>query len=89
MQPDNPEDKYLVCVKKNDRIIRHLQLRKRGNFAKTIFYCLRTDEYSFCEVAITRKPVNLGDGDRMQVSCELNFTGRSKFVSILKKTLKN
>ena len=34
------------------------------------------------------KPVNLGDGDEMQVPCSLNFTGRKKFIDILEKTLK-
>ena len=84
---DKSEDKYAVCVKKNDHIIGHFPLGKSGNFAKTIFYFLRADEYSVCEVVITGKPVNLGDGNGMQVPGKLKFTGKSKFVNILEKTL--
>ena len=47
-----------------------------------------TDEYSICEVEITRKPINLSDGDGMQVPCKLKLTGRSKFVNILQNSLK-
>ena len=36
-EQDNPEDKYAVCVNKNDRIIDHFPLGKSGNFTKTIF----------------------------------------------------
>ena len=35
-----------------------LPFGKTGNFAKNIFYFLRADEYSICEVEITGKPVN-------------------------------
>ena len=44
----NPKDKYTVCVKKNEWIVRHLLLGKTGNFAKTLFYFLRADKYSIC-----------------------------------------
>ena len=84
---DNPGDKYAACVKKNDHIIGHLPLGKWNNFAKTIFYFLRADEYSLSEVIITGKPVNFGDGDEMQVHCKLKFTRWNKIVSILEKSL--
>ena len=35
------------------------------------------------------KPVNLGDGDGMQVPCTLGFIGQKKFIDILRKTLKS
>ena len=41
-----------------------------------------------CEVEITGKPVNLGDGDVKQVPCKLKSTGRSKFVNILQNSSK-
>ena len=87
-EPGNLVDKYAVCVKKNNEIVGHLQLGKDGKFAKTVFYFLRGDEYGSCDVLIKRKPVNLGDGNGMQVPCSLNFTGRKKFIDILEKTLK-
>ena len=53
-----------------------------------LFYFLRADEYDSCNVLIKGKPVNLGDGDGMQVSCTLNFVGPKKFICILQKILK-
>ena len=70
-EPANLVDKYVVCVKKENEIVGHLSLRKDGKFAKTVFYFLRTDEYGLWNVLIKEKPVNLGDGDGMQVSCTL------------------
>ena len=66
-----------------------MPLGKCGYFAKTIFYFLEADEYSLFEVVITGKPVNLGDADGMQVLYKLKFTGKSKYVNILEKTLKS
>ena len=87
-EPGNPKDKYTVCVKKNECIVGHLLLAKTGNFAKTILYFLRADKYRICEVEFTGKPVNLGDGEGMQVPCRLKLTGRSKFVNISQNPLK-
>ena len=81
-------DKYAVCVEKENEIAGHLSLVKDGTFAKTLFYFLRADEYGSCNVLIKGKPVNLGDGDGMQVSCTLNFAARKKFICILQKKLK-
>ena len=64
-----------------------MSLGKTGNFAKTFFYFLRADKYSICEVEITGKPLNLGDGEGMEVPCKLKLTGRSKFVNILQNSL--
>ena len=69
-EPCNPKNKYVVRVKKNESIVRHLPLGKTGNFAKTIFYFLRADKYSISEIEITGKPVNLGNGEGMQVPCK-------------------
>ena len=61
-EPDNPKDQSAVCIKKNECIVGHLPLPKTGNFVKTIVYFLRVEKCSICEVEITGKPVNLGDG---------------------------
>ena len=87
-EPGNLVDKYAVCVKRNNEIVGHLQFGKDGKFAKTVLYFFRADEYGSCDVLIKGKPVNLGDGDGMQVPCSLNFTGRKKFIDILEKTFK-
>ena len=84
-EPGTLVDKYAVYVKKENEIVGHLPFGRNGEFAKTVFYFLRADEYGSCNVLIKGKPVNLGDGDRMQVSCRLNFVGQKKFISILQK----
>ena len=84
-EPNNPKDKYAVCVKKENKIVGHLPLGKSGKFAKTIFYFLRADELNSCKIVITGKPVNLGDGDGMQVPCKLMFTGVKKCIDILQE----
>ena len=73
---------------KNHKIVGHLPLGRNGKFAKTVFYFLRADEYGLCSVLVKGKPVNLGDGDGMQVPCTLNFSGQKKFIDILQKSLK-
>ena len=87
-EPGNPKHKYAVCEKKNECILGLLPLGKTGNFAKTIFYFLRAYKYSVCEVEITGRSVNLGDGKEMQVPCKLKLTGKSKFVNILQNSQK-
>ena len=72
---------------KNECIVGHMSLGKTGNFAKTFFYFLRADKYSICEVEITGKLLNLGDGEGMEVPCKLKLTGRRKFVNISQNSL--
>ena len=87
MEPDNVMDKYAVCLKKSTSIVGHLPLGKNGKFAKMIFYFLRADQEAECKVVITDKKLNLGDGERMQVSCKLKFSGPRKMVEILCKNI--
>ena len=77
-EPGNLVGKCAVYVKKENEIVGYLTLGKDGNFAKTAFYFLRADDYGSCNVLIKGKPVNLGDGDGMQVLCSLNFVGRNE-----------
>ena len=83
-EPDNPVDKYGVCVKKENKIVGYLPLGKSGKLAKTIFYFLRADKLSSCKIVVTGKPVNLGDGEGKQVPCNLIFTGIEKCIDVLK-----
>ena len=87
-EPGNLKDKHAVCVKKENRIVRHLPLGKLGKFAKTIFYFLNADELSSCKIVVTAKPVNLKDSDGIQVPCKLMFTGVKECIHILQKHLK-
>ncbi|PFX18468.1 ATP-dependent DNA helicase Q1 [Stylophora pistillata] len=85
-EPDNPVDKYVVCVMQDqETIVGHLKKGKSGRFAKTIFYFLRVDNRNSCTVIVTGMPVNLGDGEGMQVPCKLLFEGEKKYVSILER----
>ena len=88
MEPENPVDKYAVCVKREgDQVVGHLQKGKNGRFAKTVFYFLRANPQNTCTVTVHGKAVNLGDGDGMQVPCKLYFSGEEKFTRILKREL--
>ena len=84
MEPDNRMDKFAVCVKINEKIVRHLKKDTSGRFAKTIFYFLRSEAYSSAWAKITGKRCNLGDGEGIQVSCKLGLSGQPKFVSLLR-----
>ena len=81
--------KYVVCVKKENKIAGNLPLGKSGKFVKTIFYFFRVDELSSCKIVITGKPLNLGDDKGMQVPCKLIITGIEKCIDILKRHLYN
>ena len=72
-EPDNPEGKFAVAVKKNQNIVGHLKKGKTGRFAKTLFYFLRSDPYSNSNghAKVTWKRCNLGGGDGLQVPCIL------------------
>ena len=60
MEPDNAVDKYAVAVINKDRVIGHLMKGKSGEFAKTVFFFLRTDETNLATAKITGKAVNKG-----------------------------
>ena len=85
-EPENPVDKYAVCLKtSNGTIVGHLKKGKSGHFAKTMVYCLRSHPQANCTAKVTGKRFNLGDGEGLQVSCILQFTGERKFISVLKE----
>ena len=85
IESDNPVDKYAAAVKNDEKVVRHLPLGENGKFAKTIFYFLRADPHGKCNITVTGKAVNLGDGDGMQVSCILHLSGQKSMVEILKQ----
>ena len=81
-EPHNPVAKYAVSVKKDEKVDGHLALGENGKFAKTIFYFLRADPYGKCNITVTGKAVNLGDGDGMQVPCILHLSEQKYMVEI-------
>ena len=78
-------DKYAVAVKKVEKVVGHLPLRENGKFPKTIFYYLCADRYEKCNITVTGKAVNLGDGDGMQVHSILHLSGQKSMVEMLKQ----
>ena len=86
-QPDNPTDKYAVCVLQDAKVVGHLTTGCNGHFAKTIFYFLRNDAYAKCSVRILGKPVNLGNNEGSQVPCVLQFEGQRRFIDTLKRNI--
>ena len=85
IEPHNPVDKYAVVVKNDEKVVGHLPLGENGRFAKSIFYFLRADPYGKCNITVTGKAVNLGDGNGMQVPCILHLSGQTSMVKILKQ----
>ena len=85
IEPHNPIEKCAVAVKKDEKVVGHLPLGENGKFAKTFFCFLRADPYGKCNIIVTGKTVNLGDGDGMQVPCILHLSGQKTMVEILKQ----
>ena len=86
-EPENPTDKYAVCVLKDSKVVGHLKKGSNGRFAKTIFYFIPSDTYAKCCVKITGKPVNLAHGEGIQVSCMLELEGQGRYIDVLKQNL--
>ena len=86
-EPGNPTDKYAVCVLKDGKVVGHLKKGSNGRFAKTIFYFLPSDTYAKCCVKNTGKPVNLADGEGMQVPCMLELEDQGRCIDVLKQNL--
>jgi len=86
-EPENVVDKYAVRVLSGEDVVGHLKKGKSGRFAKTVFYFLRGDKDGSCSIIVRGKPVNLGDGEGMQVPSTLHFTGQKTFIEVLRKQL--
>ena len=86
-EPENPLDKYAVCVLKGADIVGHLKKGDTGRFSKTIFYFLRSPLEAKCVAKVTGKRCNQGDGKGLIVACSLEVTGLKNFDSILKNSL--
>ena len=61
-EPENPLDKYAVCVLKGADIVGHLKKGDTGHFSQTIFYFLRSHSEAKCVAKVTGKRGNQGDG---------------------------
>ena len=54
-EPENPLDKYAVCVLKDTDFVGHLKKGDTGRFSKTIFYFLRSHSEAKCVAKVTGK----------------------------------
>ena len=72
-------DKYAVCVLKTMTLLVIYQ-RKKWEICENNRFFLRADQYSYCHAVVKGKPVNLGDGDGMQVPCTLMIEGSKRFI---------
>ena len=87
MEPDKLVHKYAVCLRKDGKVVGRLKKRLMGRYAKTIFYFLRGDPFSKCTAKFVGPRCNLGDGEGLQVPCELHIVGQKKYVDVLKDEL--
>ena len=68
-------------------MVGQLPLGKSDKFTKTTFYYLKVSENNVCVVVVTRKLVNLEDGEEIKVPCSLQFTAEEKSIKVIKDTL--
>ena len=86
-EPENTYGKYAVAVERCGDVVGYLSKGRYARFAKTVLYFLRASNENCCQVEVTGKRVNLGDGEGLQILCILYFSGEAKFVSKLKDIL--
>ena len=86
-EPENEIDKYAVAITKDARVIGHLKKGKTGRYAKTVFYFLRANLMNTISIIVTGKRVNVGDGQGLQIPCQILFKGEEKYVEVLKEQL--
>ena len=74
-------------ITKDARVIGHLKKGKTGQYAKTFFYLLPANPMNTASITVTRKRVNFGDGQGLQIPCTILFKGEEKYIEVLKKQL--
>ena len=66
-EPEHEYDKYAVAVERYGDVVGHLSKGRSAHFAKTVSYFLRASNENCCQVEVTGKRVNLGDGKGLQI----------------------
>ena len=54
------------------------------NSQKRFFYFLWAELYGKCDITVNNKAVNQGDGDGLQLPCNVRLSGQNSIVEILK-----
>ena len=83
IEPNNPADKYNVCIRKSEKVAWQLKKGATGRFAKAIFFFLKGDPYSKAKTITSRCRCDLGDREGLQVPCKLKLVGHRKFIYLL------
>ena len=67
-EPENKYDKYTVAVERCGDVVGYLFRGGSAYFAKTVSYFLRVSNENCCQVEVTGKRVNLGNGEGLKFS---------------------
>ena len=79
-EPENENDKYAVAT--DARVIGHLKKIKTGRYAKFFFYFLRANPMNTASITVTRKRVNFGDVQGLQIPCTILPKGEEKYIEV-------
>ena len=87
VEPNNPVDKYAVCIRKSGKVVGHLKKGTTGKFTKTILFSLKSDPYLKAKTVTSGRRCNPGDGEGLPVSCKLKLAGHRKFIDLFQDEL--
>ena len=88
MEPTNEQDCHAVCVRKDGCLVGHLEKGTSGKFAQAIFFFLRTDKTSSCDIIVIGRLVNLGVKKGQKVPpYKIQLAGQYQFVQVLERQL--
>ena len=82
-EPETHLDKFAIVVKKSDVVVGHSSKEKNGRFPKYISFFFVEAMKTLAQLKLLGT-VSLGDGEELQISCKLHFSGDSKHIDKLK-----
>ena len=83
IEPNNPADKYAVCIRKSGKVVGYLKRGAIVKFAKTIFFFLRGDPYSMAKTITSGRRFNLGDVEGFAGSLQTKACWSSKVYRLI------
>ena len=81
LEPGNEYNIFIVAFRKRGAVVGYLSKRK------TSLFFLHASDRNCCLVDVTRKGVNHGNGEGLQIPCVLHVTGEAKYINKLKGIL--
>ena len=70
IEPNNPVDKYAVCIRKSGKVVGDLKKGAVGRFSKTLFFFLKGDPYTKTKTRTSGCRCDLGDSKGSHVPCK-------------------